>query len=161
MEQAGPAALGTVFVVASQVRQQVGQQEVQVKGGLLVGGGSASVGCLWGQQHWPWVLQAMALAALQGADQASRGAHLRVLGEACLALPYHGAYCNLEGLVLDLGQDQGQSQGQVLWQILRVEVVLASAAAFQASDACLARPSAGGQAMVGLWPTSYRPLSEL
>lgn len=56
MEQAGLAALGTVFVVALQVRQQVGRQEVQVKGGLLVVGESASVGCLWGQQHWPWVL---------------------------------------------------------------------------------------------------------
>lgn len=60
MEQAGPAALGTVSVVASQVRQQVGQQEVQVKGGLLVGEESASVGCLWGQQHWPWVLERQA-----------------------------------------------------------------------------------------------------
>lgn len=66
MEQAGLAALGTVFVVALQVRQQAGQQEVQVKGGL----------------------QAMAWEALQEADQASRGAHLRVLEEACWALPY-------------------------------------------------------------------------
>lgn len=161
MEQAGRAALGTVFVAASQERQQVGQQEVQVKGGLLVGGESASVGCLWGQQHWPWVLQAMVWGALQEADQASQGAHLRVLGEACWALPYHGAYCNLEELVLDLGQGQGQSQAQVLWQTLRVEVVLASAAAFQALVACLARPSAGGQAMAGPGPTSCRPLSEL
>lgn len=161
MEQAGLAALGIVFVVALQVRQQVGRQEVQVKGGLLVVGESASVGCLWGQQHWPWVLQAMAWDPLQGADQASRGVHLRVLGEACWALPYHGAYCNLEGLVLDLGQGQGQGQAQVLWQTLRVEVVLASAAAFQALDACLARPSAGGRAMAGPWPTSCRPLSEL
>lgn len=114
MEQAEPAALETVFVVASQVRQQVAQQEVQVKGGLLVGGESASVGCLWGQQHWPWVLQAMAWEVRQGADQAFQGAHLRVLEEACWALPYHGVYCNLEGLVLDLGQGQGQSQAQVL-----------------------------------------------
>lgn len=159
MEQAGLAALGTVFVVALQVRQQAGQQEVQVKGGLLVAGESASVGCLWGQQHWPWVLQAMAWEALQVADQASRGAHLRVLGEACWALPYHGVYCNLEGLVLDLGQ--GQVRVRVLWRTLRVEVVLASAAAFQALVACLARPSAGGRAMAGPWPTSCRPLSEL
>lgn len=161
MEQAGLAALGTVFVVALQVRQQAGQQEVQVKGGLLVAGESASVGCLWGQQHWPWVLQAMAWEALQGADQASRGAHLKVPGEACWALPYHGVYCNLEGLVLDQGQDQGQVQVQVLCWTLRVEVVLASAAAFQALVACLARPSAGDQAMAGPWPTSCRPLSAL
>lgn len=161
MEQAGLAALGTVFVVALQVRQQAGQQEVQVKGGLLAAGESASVGCLWGQQHWPWVLQAMAWEALQEADQASRGAHLRVLEEACWALPYHGVYCNSEGLVLDLGQGQGQGRVQVLWQTLKVEVVLASAAAFQASAACLERPSAGGRAMAGPWPTSYRPLSEL
>lgn len=139
MEQAGLAALGTVFVVALQVRQQAGQQEVQVKGGL----------------------QAMAWEALQEADQASRGAHLRVLEEACWALPYHGVYCNSEGLVLDLGQGQGQGRVQVLWQTLKVEVVLASAAAFQASAACLERPSAGGRAMAGPWPTSYRPLSEL
>lgn len=161
MEQAGLAALGTVFVVALQVRQQEEQQEAQVKGGLLVVGESASVGCLWGQQHWPWVPQAMVLEALQGADQASQGAHLRVLGAACWALPYHGAYCNLEGLVLDLDLGQGQGQARVLWQTLRVEVVLASAAASQASDACLALPSAGGPAMAGPWPTSYRPLSEL
>lgn len=161
MEQAGLAALGTVFVVALQVRQQAGQQEVQVKGGLLVAGESASVGCLWGQQHWPWVLQAMAWEALQAADQASRGAHLRVLGEACWALPYHGVYCNLEGLVLGQGQGQGRVQVRVLWRTLRVEVVLASVAAFQASAACLARPSAGGRAMAGPWPTSCRPLSEL
>lgn len=75
--------------------------------------------------------------------------------------PYHGAYCNLEGLVLDLDLGQGQGQARVLWQTLRVEVVLASAAASQASDACLALPSAGGPAMAGPWPTSYRPLSEL
>lgn len=161
MEQAGLAALGTVFVVALRVRQQVGQQEVQVKGGLLAAGGSASVGCLWGQQHWPWVLQAMAWEALPEADQASRGAHLRVLGEACWALPYHGVYCNLEGLVLDLGQGRDQVRVRVLWRTLRVEVVLASAAAFQASAACLARPSAGDRAMAGLWPTSCRPLFEL
>lgn len=33
-------------------------------------------------------LQAMAWEVLQGADQASQGAHLRVLEEACWALPY-------------------------------------------------------------------------
>lgn len=161
MEQAGLAALGTVFVVALQERQQAGQQEVQVTGGLSVEGESASVGYLWGQQHWPWVLQAMAWEALQAADQASRGAHLRVLGEACWALPYHGLYCNLEGLILDLGQGRVRVRVRVLWRILRVEVVLASVAAFRASAACLARPSAGGQAMAGPWPTSCRPLSEL
>lgn len=63
MEQAGLAALGTVFVVALQVKQQAGQQEVQVKGGLLVAGESASVGYLWEQQHWPWVLERQECAA--------------------------------------------------------------------------------------------------
>lgn len=60
MEQAGLAALGTVFVVALQERQQAGQQEVQVTGGLSAEGESASVGYLWGQQHWPWVLERQA-----------------------------------------------------------------------------------------------------
>lgn len=103
----------------------------------------------------------MAWEALQGADQASQGAHPMVLGEACWVLPYHGACCNLEGLVQDQVQVQVQAQAQALWRILRVEVVLASAAAFQALDACLARPFAGGLATAGLWPTSCRPLSEL
>lgn len=54
--QAGLAALGTASGVASLARQQVGQQGVQVKGGPSAVGGSASEGCLWVQQHWPWVL---------------------------------------------------------------------------------------------------------
>lgn len=71
--------------------------------------------------------------------------------------PYHEACCNLEVLVPDLGQAQGQGQAQVLWQTQRVEVVLASAAASQASDAFPAQPFAGGQEEVAPWPASYRP----
>lgn len=54
--QAGPVALGTVSEEASQARQQEGQQGVQAKGGLSAVGESVSAECLWGKQHWPWVL---------------------------------------------------------------------------------------------------------
>lgn len=143
------------------MRQQAGQQGAQAKGVLSAAGGSVSEGCLWGQQHSPWVLQAMVWEALQGADQASQGAHLRVLEVACWALPYHEACCNLEVLVPDLGQGQAQGQVQVLWQTQRAEVVLASAVASQALAAFPAQPFAGGQEEVAPWPASCRPLSEL
>lgn len=71
--------------------------------------------------------------------------------------PYREACCNLEVLVLGLAQGQGQCRGQVLLQTQRVEVVWAPAAASQASAACPALPSAGGQAGAVPWPASYRP----
>lgn len=135
----------------------MGQQGAQAKGVLSAVGVSVSEGCSWGQQHLPWVLQARVWEVLQGAGQASQGAHLRVLEAACWALPYHEACCNLEVLVPDLGQGQGQAQAQVLWRTQRVEVVLASAAASQALAAFPAQPFAGGQEGADPWPASCRP----